>query len=492
MARRIKDTSFEHISKLVNNDIGLDAHADLELNMANAYIEDVHNATHADEVAEELEKKAEDIITEHEEPEAPIKNDFTAPIKLDESFEDFKLEDYNDEYEDDDEDISYTLYGEVDDQHELIFDKYVRFGVMADKGEVTQAQYQDFLTQVKSLLIRTNEEIEKISKECVKGLSEDVEPIVEARSKVTDDDDDGDLDPYDKHLDMDMLDFLNIAFTGVFPKVLNPLGSADIPTFKLQSNTVGKSDIDDEVLAGMSDEEVDEYLAKQNRADRPPMIGGDYKSIDLYANNRDRLITVMEICDAWKLNHSDIISQNRKTTTYPFRVTIEVPLRDGTNALGVEEYFRTVYPEEADYVMYKLFHSASPTFFPRTYYSKKFNLMLDDMIDDARSKAYNDNTKPFTYYLDELYKQLDELYAPVAYGGAKKGYSKKKIQDDFLQPYIDETVGYAIEDVTDDMDPKEALNDLYDTLDKEVGANAYSRNKVKKQFQDAFPSASLK
>lgn len=482
MARRIKDTSFEHISKLVNNDIGLDVHADLELNMANAYIEDVHNAAQHDAVIDELEKKAEGVITEHEEPEAPIKNEYTATLKLDESLEDFKFEGFEDEEYDEEHQTKDRLYLDVDEEIDRIFTFVNDYGLLYDTGKVTLRQYIDFLQDIYNYL--SNGEVAKIfDKHNVVTVNEDIKPVVEARE---DEDEDDDLPGEDKHLDMDMLDFLSIAFTGVFPKVNNPLSNDPIPTFKIQSNTTGASDIDPEVLAGMSEEEVEEFLAKQNRADRPPMIGGDHKSIDLYANKRERLEEVIKICDEWKLEHSQIIRQNPKTTTYPFRLEIRVPLRDSDNALGVEEYFRTVYPNESDFVMYKLFHSAPPTYFPRTYYSKKFNLMLPDIVEEVRSRAYSDSTKPLTAYLDELYKQLDDLYAPVLYGG-RGPYNKKKIKIEFMEPMIQETIQYAIEDAkSENQDPIEALNDLYHQLDSDVGSDAYSKPKIKKQFKDAF------
>ena len=100
----------------------------------------------------------------------------------------------------------------------------------------------------------------------------------------------------------------------------------------------------------------------------------------------------------------------------------------------VEDYFATVYPEEADTVMFKVM----PDAFARAYYRKKDKMNQEQAgvsndiavrkaLKAAITAASLDGSRPLTDFLDDLYAQLDGLK-----------YDKKKITKEFNDAFADD------------------------------------------------------
>ena len=85
--------AMQNVERVVNfKDDAVEVHADLDLLTADAYDQDITAQAHVEEVLDELEDKVDETIT----PESPaaeieIKNEYTAPLKLDEGLTDFNL-----------------------------------------------------------------------------------------------------------------------------------------------------------------------------------------------------------------------------------------------------------------------------------------------------------------------------------------------------------------------------------------------------------------
>ena len=89
-SKQLKE-SMQNIDKVIDNEL-LNAEIALDINTANAYIEDKEAVKHVEEVLVELDEKAADIIEESPAAEMLIKNVYTKQLKLDESIEDFRLQ----------------------------------------------------------------------------------------------------------------------------------------------------------------------------------------------------------------------------------------------------------------------------------------------------------------------------------------------------------------------------------------------------------------
>ena len=90
-SKQLKE-SMSNLDRVVNfKDDSVEVHSDMGIVMTDAYDESIKNVAKVEEIQDELDKKAETIIPE--DPEAPlnVKNDYTATLKLDESFDDFDL-----------------------------------------------------------------------------------------------------------------------------------------------------------------------------------------------------------------------------------------------------------------------------------------------------------------------------------------------------------------------------------------------------------------
>ena len=82
----------QNIDRVVNfkND-EVDVHSDMDIVMTDAYDESIKNVEAVAEMKAELEKAAEGITPENPEAPLTVSNEYTATLKLDESFEDFNI-----------------------------------------------------------------------------------------------------------------------------------------------------------------------------------------------------------------------------------------------------------------------------------------------------------------------------------------------------------------------------------------------------------------
>lgn len=128
--RRIKNESIENLKRVVDNEEKIPTTTAVDPVTADAYIQSEAATEHVAEVKDELDKKAEAVITEAPDTGKEIKNDFTAKLVLDESINDFSLTEeeapakdgrahkfYDDDDEDDylDYDMFDFIYGLVTD-----------------------------------------------------------------------------------------------------------------------------------------------------------------------------------------------------------------------------------------------------------------------------------------------------------------------------------------------------------------------------------------
>lgn len=90
-SKQLKE-SMQNLERVVNfkND-DVEVHSDMDVIMTDAYDQSIINQQHMEEILDDLDKQTKDIVEEN--PEAPIKvkNEYTATLKLDESFDDFDL-----------------------------------------------------------------------------------------------------------------------------------------------------------------------------------------------------------------------------------------------------------------------------------------------------------------------------------------------------------------------------------------------------------------
>ena len=89
--RRTKNESIENLKRVVDNEEKIPTTTAVDPVTADAYIQSEKAGEHVEEVKDELEKKAEAVITEAPNTGKEIKNDFTAKLVLDESISDFTL-----------------------------------------------------------------------------------------------------------------------------------------------------------------------------------------------------------------------------------------------------------------------------------------------------------------------------------------------------------------------------------------------------------------
>ena len=71
---------------------GIDPVLAVDLVLADAYKKSQEAKEHVEEVVDELDKKAEDVILDTPEAKLPMENEYTKQLKLDESIEDFRLQ----------------------------------------------------------------------------------------------------------------------------------------------------------------------------------------------------------------------------------------------------------------------------------------------------------------------------------------------------------------------------------------------------------------
>lgn len=120
--RRIKSESIENLKRVVDNEEKIPTTTAIDPVTADAYIQSEAAEKRVTEVQDELDKKAEAVITEAPGTGKEIKNDFTAKLVLDESISDFSLTEDEEPvakdgrahkfYDDDDEDdyLDYDMF----------------------------------------------------------------------------------------------------------------------------------------------------------------------------------------------------------------------------------------------------------------------------------------------------------------------------------------------------------------------------------------------
>ena len=90
-SRELKE-SIENVTKVIDNEINVDPVVSIDPVMVDAVQQNKEAEEHVAEVLDELDKAAEDIIEEDPKAELPVKNAYTAQLKLDESIEDFRID----------------------------------------------------------------------------------------------------------------------------------------------------------------------------------------------------------------------------------------------------------------------------------------------------------------------------------------------------------------------------------------------------------------
>jgi len=119
MKRRTIDESIENLKRVVENENdNVDVVGEMNIVMADAYSASEKATEHIDEVKEDLEKKAEEVITDNPDEGKQPENEYTAKLVLDEALDDFDVTQpvkdgrANKVYEDDDEDdyLDYDMF----------------------------------------------------------------------------------------------------------------------------------------------------------------------------------------------------------------------------------------------------------------------------------------------------------------------------------------------------------------------------------------------
>lgn len=114
----ILNENLDNLDRVVKAEQEIPVHAEMDLVMADAYADSINNDKHIEEMNKELEKRNEEIKTENPEEGEVIDNMYTAKLKLDESLEEFIIDDAkaytgkgNDAWNalDDDDDKDYHL-----------------------------------------------------------------------------------------------------------------------------------------------------------------------------------------------------------------------------------------------------------------------------------------------------------------------------------------------------------------------------------------------
>ena len=402
--RRIKNESFENMAKVIPDASKLEAHVEIDPVTADACIQHDAVVKHVEEVKEELIEKAEDLVPEAEEPKNPVENGYTASLKLDESFANFTL---NEDYFDTDEYRVTRYQDDIAECIEFITEKLEELENKFNEGKYTAKAYADKLAKIydyltHDMLHRHLVECDETVVECDKlSLDECDDVITEAdgRSNRVDEEDDK-----DKHLDFDMADFLMCLVADaddMNPK--SPLGRK----FKKFNNTIDNDE-----------EGFDEYASQ---------VGATDSEVTVYGDTVERFDDIIAICNEYKLSYKGPTASKNTGSYWKYYLDIKIPVDESGLPMLVEDYFATVYPEEADTVMFKVM----PDAFARAYYRKKDKMNKEQAgisndiavrkaLKAAITAASLDGSRPLTDFLDDLYAQLDGLK-----------YDKKKITKEF-------------------------------------------------------------
>lgn len=405
VTRRTKNESFENISRIIPNAQELESHVNIDPVTADACIQHEEVMEKVGEMKMELEEKVDGLVPETEEPKNPVENTYTAPLKLDESFSNFVL---NEDYLDTDEYRITRYQDDIAECIEYITDKLDELENKYNEGKLTAKVYADKLAKIYDGL--SDNGIHKHLVECDAQFTEAEEkkpPLMEdGRSHRVDEEDDK-----DKHLDFDMADFLMCLVSDaddMNPK--SPLGKR----VKKFNNTID------------SDEEGMTFT--------PSQVGASDKEVTVYADNVERFDEIIQVCQEYKLTYKGPTLSRNANSYWKFYLDIIIPLDESGLPMLVEDYFAAVYPEEADTVMFKVM----PDAFAKAYYKKKEKMTKEQSAahnDFAVRKALKaaitaaslDGSRPLTDFLDDMYAQLDGLQ-----------YDKKKVTKEFMDAFADD------------------------------------------------------
>ena len=399
--RRIKNESFENMAKVMPDTSKLEAHIEIDPITADACIQHDAAVNHLEEVKEELMNKAEGLVPEAEEAKNPVENMYTASLKLDESFSNFVL---NEEYFDTEEYRVTRYQDDIAECIDYIQEKLEELENNYNEGKMTAKVYADKLAKIYDILSENS--LHKLWTEKLE-INECNDTITEAdgRSHRVDEE-----ETEDKHLDFDMYDFLMCLVADaddMNPK--NPLNRK----FKKFNNTID------------SDENGFDDVASQ--------VGCSENEVTVYADNVERFNEIIEICDIYKLAYKGPTASKNNQAYWKYYLDIVVPTDDSGLPMLVEDYFATVFPEEADKVMYKVM----PDAFARAYYRKKSAsakeqedyIAVRKALKAAITAASLDGSRPLTDFLDDMYKQLK---------GVK--YDKNEVKKEFMDAFADDEI----------------------------------------------------
>ena len=83
--------AIQNVDRVIENESNIDPVITVDPILADAYEQNKAAEEHVEEVLTELDKKAEEVVEENPEAPLALKNEYTNQIKLDESIEDFRL-----------------------------------------------------------------------------------------------------------------------------------------------------------------------------------------------------------------------------------------------------------------------------------------------------------------------------------------------------------------------------------------------------------------
>lgn len=414
--RRIRNESFENMSRIVPESEPLDVHTGLDPVTAEACMQHADVAEHLEEISEELEKKTEGLVPESEEVNNPVENTYTAALKLDESFTNFML---NEDYFDTDEYRVTRYQDDIAECIEYIQDKLEGLENKYNEGKLTANVYADKLSKIYDIL--SHDSLHRLWTEEFK-LPECGNKGTESKFFLDEcslNEEDGrshrvvEEDDKDKHLDLDMADFLMCLVAD--GDDLNPKSPLGRP-FKKFKNTV--------------------YNDEDGLIEYPSQVGGSDTEITVYSDSPERFDDMIAICNIWKLRYKGPTASRNSSSYWKYYLDIEIPLDEHGLPMLIEDYFVKVFPEEKDTVMYKVM----PTAFARAYYKKKAKMDKDNnaalnaiavrkAVKAAITAASLDGSRPLTDFLDDMYAQL---------AGLK--YSKRKVTKEFMDAFADDNL----------------------------------------------------
>ena len=119
----ILNENLENLDKVIKAESTVPVHSDMDLVMADAYVDSLENDKHLAEVNKELDKRNEAVKTEEPKEEKVIDNMYTAKLTLDESLEEFVIDDAK-AYTNKGNDAWQALSDDDDKDYHLDYDMY--------------------------------------------------------------------------------------------------------------------------------------------------------------------------------------------------------------------------------------------------------------------------------------------------------------------------------------------------------------------------------